>query len=67
MKIAREYVAATTTNSYEYNANFQEWVEFNDIKCSDMANWHYKLNWTRGTPDTVSQELGTGHMVLPEN
>lgn len=50
-----------------YN-NFQQWIEWNNERCSDLALWYWQGRW-RLHKDPLQQitlnDLGTGNITLP--
>lgn len=45
--------------------NFKEWVEWNGVKCSDEAFWHYRGSFFYLSQKILGHELGIGHVQFP--
>jgi hypothetical protein len=54
--------------SFETYNNFQQWIEWNNEKCSELALWYWQARW-RLHKDPRKQitlnDLGTGNITLP--
>ncbi|NPD21911.1 hypothetical protein [Corallococcus exiguus] len=54
--------------SFETYNNFQQWIEWNNQKCSDPAFWHWQARWRlHADPkqQIILNDLGTGNITLP--
>jgi len=59
-------VAAYGTNDYETYNNFRQWIEWNNEKCSDYAEWYWKGHWkSTSSPQVTLKDVGTGSITLP--
>jgi hypothetical protein len=54
-------------SSETYN-NFQQWVEWNNERCSELALWYWQARWRLHkdpNKQIILKDLGTGNITLP--
>lgn len=59
-------IAGVGTNDAETYNNFRQWIEWNNEKCSDYAEWYWRGRWKRtASPQVTLKDVGTGNVALP--